>query len=151
VVGAVSMRRMATLLVVATGVSVSYARATILITADVGGTILDYAERFHRAREAGEHVVIDGNCLSACTMVIGMIPRDRVCATPKAVLGFHAAFRTTSDGNRVASTDATKFMMNAYTPELRRWINQRGGLTTQMIFLTGRELAAFVPPCAASR
>jgi hypothetical protein len=146
------MRHMAALLaVVATAVSVSYAKATILITADVGGTILDYAERFHQAREAGERVIIDGNCLSACTMVIGIIPRDRVCATPKAVLGFHAAFRTTSDGSRVASTDATKFMMNAYSPELRRWINQRGGLTTQMIFLTGRELTAFVPPCAASR
>ena len=48
-----------------------------------GGTILDYAERFRQARAAGEQVIIDGNCLSACTMVIGMLPRDRVCATLK--------------------------------------------------------------------
>ena len=128
----------------------SYAEATIWITGDIGGTILDYAERFRHAREAGEQVVIDGKCLSACTMVIGMIPRGRVCATPNAVLGFHAAFRRTSDGATVASTDATKFMMNAYPPEVRRWISRRGGLTTQMIFLTGSELAAFVPTCGAT-
>jgi hypothetical protein len=113
-------------------------------------TILDYAERFRQARAAGEQVIIDGNCLSACTMVIGMLPRDKVCATPKAVLGFHAAFRPTSDGRKVASTDATQFMMNTYPPELRKWISQRGGLTTQMPFLRGPELASFVPTCGTS-
>jgi hypothetical protein len=132
---------------IAAALTTSRAEATIWITGDRGGTILDYAERFRQARAAGEQVIIDGNCLSACTMVIGMLPRDRVCATPKAVLGFHAAFRPTSDGRKVASTDATQFMMNTYPPQLRKWISQRGGLTTQMLFLSGRELASFVPIC----
>jgi len=136
--------------IVVASISASYAKATIWITNDRGGTILEYAERFRQVRETGEQVVIDGNCRSACTMVIGLIPRGRVCATPRAVFGFHAAFRRTSDGGTVASTDATKFMMNAYPPELRKWINQRGGLTAQMIFLTGSELAAFVPTCEAT-
>ena len=136
--------------ILAAAISASYANATIWITNDRGGTILDYAERFRQLRESGEQVVIDGNCRSACTMVIGLIPRGQVCATPRAVFGFHAAFRRTSDGGTVTSTDATKFMMNAYPPEVRNWINQRGGLTTQMIFLTGSELAAFVPTCKAT-
>ena len=80
-------------------------------------------------------------------MVIGMVPRDHVCATPNAVLGFNDAFRRTETGAIVASTDATKFMMDAYPPAVRKWIRQRGGLTNQMIFLTGSELAAFVPSC----
>jgi hypothetical protein len=143
------MRRNAVLIsgIVAAAVSTSCANATMWITGDSGGTILDYAERFRQARATGEQVIIDGNCLSACTMVIGMLPRDRVCATSNAVLGFHAAFRPTSDGRKVASTDATLFMMNKYPPELRKWISQRGGLTTQMLFLKGRELASFVPTC----
>jgi hypothetical protein len=136
--------------ILAAAISASYAKATIWITNDRGGTILDYAERFRQLRASGEQVVIDGNCRSACTMVIGLIPRGQVCATPRAVFGFHAAFRRTSDGGTVASTDATKFMMSAYPPEVRNWINQRGGLTTQMIFLTGSELAAFVPTCKAT-
>ena len=123
------------------------ANATLWIIGDKGGTILEYAQRFQKARESDERVVIDGKCLSACTMVIGMVPRDHVCVTPKAVLGFHAAFRVTETGALVASTDATKFMMDAYPPAVRKWIRQRGGLTNQMIFLTGSELAAFVPSC----
>src|ERR1700686_3733152 len=131
------MRRITVLFaaIFASAVFTSYAKATIWITGDIGGTILDYAERFRHAREAGEQVIIDGKCLSACTMVIGMIPRGRVCATPNAVLGFHAAFRRTSDGGMVASTDATKFMFNAYPAEGRKWINQRGGPTNQMFYL----------------
>jgi hypothetical protein len=146
------MRHIAVLLVgiVAAAVSTSDAKATLWITRDNGGTILEYAQRFQQARQAGEQVIIDGKCLSACTMVIGMVPRDRVCATSKAMLGFHAAFRRTSDGGTVASTDATKFMMNAYPPGVRKWINQRGGLTTRMMFLMGSELAAFVPTCGAT-
>jgi hypothetical protein len=146
------MRQSALLIagIVAAVISTSCAEATMWITGDRGGTILDYAERFRQARASGEQVIIDGNCLSACTMVIGMLPRDRVCATSKAVLGFHAAFRPTSDGRKVASTDATQFMMKTYPPELRKWISQRGGLTTQMLILKGRELASFVPTCATS-
>jgi hypothetical protein len=136
--------------VVAASLCTSYANATLWITEDTGGTILEYAQRYHRARDSGERVIIDGKCLSACTMVIGMLPRDRICATPNAILGFHAAFRTTWYGGMVDSTDATKFMMNAYPPQIRKWINQHGGLTAQMIFLMGRELATFVPTCGAT-
>jgi hypothetical protein len=134
--------------IIAAALSTSCADAAIWITSDRGGTILDYAERFRQARAAGESVIIDGMCLSACTMVIGIIPRDRVCVTSRAVLGFHAAFRPTPDGRKVASTEATQFMMNIYSPELQRWINKHGGLTTQMLVLRGRELASFVQTCA---
>jgi hypothetical protein len=123
------------------------ANATLWITGDNGGTILQYAQRFQKARDSGERVFIDGKCLSACTMVIGMVPRDHVCVTPNAVLGFHAAFRRTETGAIVASTDATKFMMDAYPPAVRKWIKQRGGLTSRMIFLSGSELTAFVTSC----
>jgi hypothetical protein len=123
------------------------ANATLWITGDNGGTILEYAQRFQKARDSGERVIIDGKCLSACTMIIGMVPRNHVCVTSNAVLGFHAAFRRTETGTIVASTDATKFMMDAYPPAVRKWIKQRGGLTTQMIYLSGSDLTAFVPSC----
>ena len=64
------MRRAAFLLITATALALmaSSARAMILITADRGGLITDYAERFLSARATGEQVVIDGACLSACTL-----------------------------------------------------------------------------------
>jgi hypothetical protein len=136
--------------IVAAVVFAQDAEATLWISGDRGGTILEYAERYAQVRQTGEQVIIDGRCLSACTMVIGMVPRDHICATPKAMLGFHAAFVRTPDGGTRASTDATTFMMKAYPPEVRKWIKQHGGLTTRMIFLMGSELAGFVPTCGST-
>jgi hypothetical protein len=117
------------------------------ITADRGGLMVDYATRFMQARESGEQVVIDGACLSACTMVIGFVPRDRICATRNAVLGFHAAWKPDGAGGKVTSAPATQALLSVYPPAVRSWIARRGGLTPKMIFLRGRELAAFVPAC----
>jgi hypothetical protein len=69
-------------------VSISPAGATMRITGDPGGAVVDYVERFEAARASGEPVIIDGACLSACTLAIGLLPRGQVCATPNAVLGF---------------------------------------------------------------
>lgn len=134
----------------AMALSTSLASATIWITADRGGRIIDYAERFLQARASGEQVVIDGACLSACTLVVGMLPRGQICATPKAVLGFHAAWRPTADGGRVSSGAATRAMMDVYPAELRGWIGRHGGLTPRLILLRGRELAAMVPACGSA-
>jgi hypothetical protein len=146
------MRHAALLIVAAAAgvLSASSARATIVISADRGGLISDYAERFLSARTSGEQVVIDGACLSACTLVVGMLPRDKVCATPNAVLGFHSAWRPMGKGRKINSLEATQAMMEVYPAELRRWIVQRGGLSSKMIFLHGRELAQIVPPCGTS-
>jgi hypothetical protein len=80
----------------------------------------DYAERFSSARATGERVVIDGACLSACTLVVGILPRDRGGATSKAVLGFHSAWRPTGDRGRVNSLVASQAMLEVYPAELRR-------------------------------
>jgi hypothetical protein len=145
------MRHAALLFVAAAAtLSASCAQATIVISSDYGGLISDYATRLINARNSGERVVIDGACLSACTLVVGMVPRDKVCATPKAVLGFHSAWRRMAGGKRVNSSSASQAMLDVYPPELRKWIAQRGGLSSKMIFLYGRELAGIVPPCASS-
>ena len=91
--------------------------------------------------------MIDGPSLSACILVVGMVPRDNVCATPKAVLGFHSAWRPVG-GKRVPSAEASQAMLDVYPTALREWISHRGGLSSKMIFLYGRELARIVRPCA---
>jgi hypothetical protein len=126
--------------------STSFAQATIRISHDPGGRIIDYVDRFLQARTSGEHVIVDGACLSACTLVVGMLPRDKVCATPRAVLGFHAAWRPTPWGISNSAV-ATRAMLNVYPANLRSWIGHHGGLTPRMIFLRGRELASIVPTC----
>ena len=59
---------------------------------DSGGRIGSYLNRYEALRKSGQRVVIDGTCASACTLLLGLIPHDRICVTPRAVLAFHAAW-----------------------------------------------------------
>ena len=53
------------------------ASATMRIAEDRGGQIGHYLQAFAVLRSTGENVVIDGNCLSACTLVLGLIPNEQ--------------------------------------------------------------------------
>jgi len=123
------------------------ASAEMRITRDVGGLIESYVQRYVALRGTGERVQIDGPCLSACTLVIGILPPDRVCATKKALLGFHAAWTPTADGHKAIVPSQTRRMLNIYPARLRTWIAKNGGLKSTMIFLQGPQLANVVRPC----
>ena len=43
--------------------------------------------------------------------------------------------------------EATQALYSMYPLKIRHWLDQRGGLTPHMIFLSGRELAAMYQPC----
>jgi len=127
--------------------SVSSASATVRIAGDYGGQIGPYLEQFAALRSSGERVIIDGPCLSACTMILGMIPRDRICVTRRARLGFHAAWNPSENGAQVVSRGGTQLLMEVYPQHVRQWISRRGGLTQRMMFLSGRELASMYRLC----
>jgi hypothetical protein len=126
--------------------AVSPASAAKRISDDPGGQLGPYLQKLAVLRSSGEQVVIDGKCLSACTMVLGVIPRDHICVTSKAQLGFHAAWRPEA-GRQVTSLEGTELLMDNYPQQVRDWIARRGGLTPHMIFLSGRELASMYPTC----
>ena len=123
------------------------ASATVFISGDNGGKMEDYTARFRQVRDSGESIIIDGTCMSACTMVLGLVPRERICATHNAVLGFHAAWEFNKSGGRIASASGTLELMKTYPAPVRAWIARQGGLSPNMMFLQGRDLAAIVPLC----
>jgi hypothetical protein len=127
--------------------AVSTASATVRIKADPGGQIGPYLENLAVLRSSGERVVIDGPCLSACTMLLGVIPRERICVTSRARLGFHAAWHPGDDGRPVTSRVATQLLMDIYPQHVRSWIKVHGGLSPKMMYLTGHELSAMYPTC----
>src|SRR5215469_9070299 len=67
------------------------ARADVRILASPGGTVSEFLSVFEVLRASGERIVIDGPCLSACTLVLVAVPANRICVTRRAVFGFHAA------------------------------------------------------------
>jgi hypothetical protein len=62
--------------------------AAVRIAGDRGGHIGRYIDRFAALRTSGEIVIIDGPCLSACTMVLGDIPHDKNLRNIACQFGF---------------------------------------------------------------
>jgi len=92
-----------------------------VITNDPGGRVGDYLAS---AYEPG--IEIQGFCASACTLALSA---PGVCISPDAQLVFHAA--TVPLGTRI--------IYEHYPHAIQNWIEARGGLTTRLLYMTGRE------------
>jgi hypothetical protein len=123
------------------------ARAVTRIADDMGGPLGDYLLRFSAIRDSGEQIIIDGSCFSACTLVTALIPRDKICITEQAILGFHAGWFRNNAGQRVISPTGTRVLLQMYPPVIRNWITHQGGLGQRTITLKGRELASIYRYC----
>lgn len=132
--------------------------AAYRITNDRGGRIGDYIAKYQDMRASGEQVIIDGLCASACTLAIGIIPRDHLCVTHRAKLGFHQAWdegTSVVNGRQVtimkANDGASNMVYHYYPRPVRDWIFLHGSLPEpwRLLKLSGKELAKFVPVCGA--
>jgi hypothetical protein len=127
--------------------AVAPTRAEVRILASPGGQVGPFLDLFERVRESGERVVIDGPCLSACTLVLSTVPSERICVTRRAVLGFHGARSIDQRGRLYAEPEASQAVLETYPAAVRNWISRRGGLSSRLLLLRGRELAAIYPSC----
>jgi hypothetical protein len=91
----------------------------------VGIYVTGYAELEHT------HIIVDGGCRSACTLVLG---NADVCSTDRGFFYFHAA----------SHADLTTYFMTKYPQKVRDWITARGGLTRDWIGVHGH---VFLPKC----
>ena len=124
------------------------ASADVRILASPGGEVGSYIKLFSVLRQSGQRVIVDGPCFSACTLVLSSIPANRICVTPKAVLGFHAPRWVDGQGRQYAATAETRIFVATYPAPVRAWIERHGGLTSKLILLRGRELATMFPRCS---
>jgi hypothetical protein len=111
--------------------------ATIDVSDSHGGVVADYDARWAGLAAQGVDVRIVGPCQSACTVLLGHIPRSRICVTPAASFGFHQA------GN----PKSTAILWGAYDSEIQGWINQHGGLTSQFIWMRAPDTYRFFHKC----
>jgi hypothetical protein len=126
------------------------ARAVLHITRDHGGYVEEYKARYKHIRDSGERVIIDGICNSACTLVLGIVPMNKICVTPRASLGFHQAYydKAFTLGIKVTSSEGTADLMSYYPDAVKDWIRRNGGLTTEMKKIkNGEDLWKIVDPC----
>jgi hypothetical protein len=110
---------------------------TVEITNDRGGFLFLYLMKWEKLASQRVNVRIAGPCLSACTILLGYIPRRDICVTSNASLGFHAG----------TFPSITEQLWQIYPEDFRSWINQHGGLTYQVIWMQAPEIYRFVRKC----
>jgi hypothetical protein len=110
---------------------------TIEVSDNHGGSVAEYDSRWAGYAARGVDVKIVGPCQSACTVLLGHIPRDKICVTPDASFGFHLA--------HLASATAT--LRSAYQADVRAWIEAHGGLNKDFIWLRAPEIFRFFKKC----
>jgi len=126
------------------------AKADLRITRDHGGYVDQYKAKYQRIRQSGERVIIDGICNSACTLVFGIVPSNRICVTPRASVGFHQAYydKAFTFGIKVISPSGTSDLMAYYPEPVKDWIRRNGGLTPEMKKVrNGPDLWRIADPC----
>ena len=86
-----------------------------------GGFISGYKRLFEVLEASGNNIEIRGKCLSACTLVLSYIPKERLCFHETAWLGFHLAGSFYG-----ASTEVSQAMFDSYPQDIRTWLQQKG-------------------------
>lgn len=102
----------------------------IRIDDDRGGLLADRVRQIKRLRRSGQAVEIAGECLSACTLYLGLA---NACVWPSAVLGFHGP-ASVLPGMALPPAEFehwSRVMAGHYPPVLRRWFMRTG---RQMLF-----------------
>jgi hypothetical protein len=97
---------------------------------------------------------VDDNALALVAdrgvFCLALVPLNRICATPRASLGFHMAYydKSRTFGVKITSLAGTADLMSYYPETVKEWIGRHGGLTTEMKKVkNGPELWTIVDPC----
>lgn len=110
---------------------------TIDVSDNHGGRVADYDTRWAGLAGRGVRVRVVGPCQSACTVLLGHIPRRNICVTPRGAFGFHTAHRA----------DATATLWAAYASDIKQWIEQHGGLKPTFIWMRAPDTYRFFKRC----
>jgi hypothetical protein len=116
-----------------------------VITADRGGSIPLYENKFFGAANENMRWAVDGYCNSACTMVLGT---GRVCATRRARFSFHAGYYNYLGFWKVITPEWTYQMYRYYPDDLKAWVDAHRAMDQiDMTTMRQPEVAAYVPGC----
>jgi hypothetical protein len=126
--------------------------SAVRVGTDYGGALDAYIERYETLRAYGRKVRFDGLCISGCTLGLGLLPRDQMCATPFAKFAFHSAWVMTLEGPAFRK-EGTRIEWNIFPAKLRELLIERGWdgdgdkPHPELIYIDGAELRELIPAC----
>jgi hypothetical protein len=116
-----------------------------------GGYIMPFETAMKQMVERGiKRVEVDAICNSMCASILDRVRKEgvEVCMTPRGEFGFHKMMLFKTDGNDDLVLDEKgKRIFDRYdepiqTPEILRWIKDRGGAPVSSLYKTNLHLTA---------
>lgn len=116
-----------------------------VIEGSPGGIIDLFIAEANDLKDAGTPVIVDGPCISACTLLVD-IDRANVCLTTNAAFGFHQSSFNHGDGT------VEHGQVSYETPGLDAYIKAHGGepntdATGHILVVPFGEMKKFYRPC----
>lgn len=113
---------------------------TIIVERDNGGLLIERIRFLSALRQSGQRVEIRGQCISACTLYLGL---PQTCVSRDTVMGFHGP-QSQLYGIALPAADFeywSRVMADHYPPALRRWFLTEGRNEIMGVHrIRGREL-----------
>lgn len=72
--------------------------------------------------QSGGKVELDGFCISACTLILGILPREDVCVSEYSTFGFHSA----TDGYGDFHSEGTRIAWTLYPEAVKEKLRKAG-------------------------
>lgn len=111
----------------------------VIITSDFGGSVIEYIKKYNSLRQSGSKIMVDDVCISACTLITGLIPDANVCVSPTAVFAFHSAW----SGYGTYSSEGTRLIWQIYPEAIKeklRALGWDGNEHPDLVYIKGTDL-----------
>lgn len=118
---------------------------SVSISGNSGGSIGQFALRTAKLRNSRTLVKFKGRCDSACTLFLGLPPKQ-TCISKGAFFRFHAPKHRSAQAARYAQN----YMMRKYPGWVRAWISQNRGLSSRLITMNYKYASRFIPACVTA-
>lgn len=118
----------------------------LVITFSPGGSVEDFAVKAGELMFFKTPVIVDGPCLSACTILVDL-DRANVCLTTNAVFGYHQSYWDDDQGNY----HYTRIPLE--TPGLDAFLDAHGGPPANhaaILVIPFEYMKKFYRPCAGA-
>jgi hypothetical protein len=97
-------------------------------------------------QEQGTQLHFTGQCDSACTLYLAL-PYQQTCVAAGASFRFHAPTAETE----LSAKLALRYMMHNYPRWVSSWIEEKGGLSDELITMDYEYARQFMRDCEANR
>ncbi|AGR47931.1 signal peptide protein [Sinorhizobium phage phiM7] len=130
------MRFIALILACSLFVGVAQAEQMVYtIKKDGGGITTEYQAKYEQWSKQGAKVIIDGECASACTLVVSTKYNLDVCATDNAQLLFHKPFYITKINDKTLILRGTYYRKKSNSDWIRLFVDVMPS-SIRKVFLT---------------